>query len=243
MEWAPIVIALIAALSTYAGGVVAGILRDKMHLILGFSAGAVIGVAFFDLLPEALELSSSASGAFGVSKFIAIGFLIYLVLDRVLALVTSHDHETDHAGHVHVSPKSGMFGALALSVHSLIDGVLLGIAFQASPAIGTAVAVAVLAHDFSDGVNTVSVVTRSGGDAKDARTWLAVDALAPVVGVLLTYFITPSTELLGTMLALCTGFFLYIGASDLIPESHHAHPKILTTFMTVLGCSLMYLLV
>ena len=71
--------------------------------------------------------------------------------------------------------------------------------------------------------------------------WLLLDASAPVIGVASTYFFTLPDTAFGTVLALFAGFFLYIGASDLIPESYHAHPKFLTTVMTLAGAAVLYL--
>ena len=102
---------------------------------------------------------------------------------------------------------------------------------------------AVLTHDFSDGINTVNLILKNGGSRQQAFKWLAIDALAPVLGVLSTLFFSVSASTLGLLLALFAGFFLYIGASDLIPESHHNHPKLITTLMTVLGVLTLYVVV
>jgi zinc transporter ZupT len=218
------------------GGWFALKLRDKLHLILGFSAGAVVGVAFFDLIPEALELGGDAFGISTIVSVMALGFIAYLVVDRTV-LMHSHDDDCAH------DARRGIFGAGSLSFHSFLDGVGIGLAFQVSPAVGTIVALAVLAHDFSDGINTVSMVLKNGGERRAALRWLLVDALAPVVGVLATLFFTLSSSTLGVVLALFAGFFLYIGASDLIPESHHAHPVRWTTVATVLGIATMYVII
>lgn len=218
------------------GGVVALKLRDKMHLILGFSAGAVIAVAFFDLIPEAFELAGEVYEVSTVAMFVGLGFLLYLLLDRLLML-HSHGHAED-AEHDH---SRGHVKAGSLSIHSFLDGVGIGLAFQVSPAVGLIVAAAVLAHDFSDGINTVNVVVRHGGQRKQALRWLFIDALAPVAGIIITLFFTVPAAVLGLLLALFAGFFLYIGASDLIPESHHAHPTFWTTFMTLVGAAVLFL--
>ena len=116
----------------------------------------------------------------------------------------------------------------------------IGVAFQVSAAVGLIVAIAVLVHDFSDGLNTVNMVMRHHGGKKLALQWLFVDALAPVIGVISTAFFTLSQSALGIMLALFAGFFLYIGASDLVPESHHNHPTWWTTFSTVAGALVLF---
>jgi len=128
-----------------------------------------------------------------------------------------------------------------LSIHSFLDGVAIGLAFQVSIAIGLIVAIAVLVHDFSDGINTVNMILKNSGTSKQAMRWLCTDAIAPTLGVISTLFFTLPKSALGIILALFSGFFLYIGASDLLPESHHNHPTYLTTVFTVLGVGVLYL--
>jgi ZIP family zinc transporter len=223
-----LIIAIAAFFSTLAGGLLALRLRDKLHLILGFSAGAVIGVAFFDLLPEAVNFGGQFHAPAAIFSWTAVGFLLYLVLDRILRI-----HGDD-------APR-GRFAAGVLCLHSVMDGIAIGLAFQASHEIGLVVAVAVLTHDFSDGINTMNVVLKNRGDRAQGLRWLTLDAAAPVLGVLLTRFFTLPAAAIGIALALFAGFFLYIGASDLIPESYHAHPKFLTTAMTLVGAGVLYL--
>ncbi len=224
-------IALGAFAATFLGGLFALKFSDKLHLLLGFSAGAVLGVAFFDLLPEALELSSGTYDGHTVLLVVAIGFLLYMITSRGLG----HSHAEDEPGH-----RSGILGAGSLSLHSLLDGLGIGLAFQVSPAVGLIVTAAVLTHDFSDGINTVNMILRTGGSRLSALRWLAADALMPVVGILISRFFVLTPNTLGLVLALFAGFFLYIGASDLLPESHHAHPTRWTTYTTVLGLLLIY---
>jgi zinc transporter ZupT len=221
------VITAAAFLSTLLGGLLALRLRDKLHLILGFSAGAVIGVAFFDLLPESINFGASFHSPTTILACSALGFLFYLVIDRIILF------------HGDAAPRGG-FAAGVLCVHSLLDGISVGLAFQTSHEVGIIVAIAVLTHDFSDGINTMNVVLRNGGDRAQAFRWLLLDATAPVVGVVSTRFFTLPGNAFGTALALFAGFFLYIGASDLIPESYHAHPKFLTTAMTLAGAAVLY---
>jgi zinc transporter ZupT len=220
-----LIIATAAFASTFSGGLLALGLRDKLHLILGFSAGAVMGVAFFDLLPEAITLGKD--GPAPLMSWTAAGFLAYLVLDRILPF---------HAG---AAPR-GSVGAMVLCCHSLLDGVAIGLAFQAARSIGVVVTIAVLTHDFSDGINTMNIVTRNGGDRALALRWVLADAAAPAVGIAATRLVDLPAGAFGPVLAIFAGFFLYIGASDLIPESYHAHPKFLTTAMTLAGALVLY---
>lgn len=225
-----------AFVATMLGGALALKLSDRLHLILGFSAGAVVAVAFFDLLPEALDLGIHYYELATIVTAAAVGFFLYLLLDRLL-LLHAHTDESSEVGQVETR---GHVRAGSLSLHSFLDGIGIGLAFQVNAAVGLVVAAAVLAHDFSDGINTVNVVVRHGGEYKKALRWLIVDAVAPVLGVLVTLLFTVSTGHLSLLLALFAGFFLYIGASDLIPESHHQHPKFMTTVMTLLGAAVLF---
>jgi ZIP family zinc transporter len=127
-----------------------------------------------------------------------------------------------------------------LSIHSFLDGVAIGLAFQVSAAVGVIVTTAVLVHDFSDGINTVNIILKNGGTKREAYKWLALDALAPVLGIISTLFFTLPQSALGIVLAIFAGFFLYIGASDLLPESHHTHPTLWTTLATIVGMLVLY---
>ncbi len=235
-------IAFAACVATLTGGALSLRFRDKLHLLLGFSAGAVIAVAFFDLLPEALELSKDVYSPSAILGFTGLGFFAYAVLDRLMLL---HAHADDHddSVHVHGNVTRGWLGAGSLSGHSLLDGLAIGLAYQVSAATGIIVAVAVLAHDCSDGMNTVNLVLKNGGSKRDALSWLFTDAAAPVIGAGLSLFLTPAGGVLAIILAVFAGFFLFIGASDLLPESHHAHPKFLTTVVTVAGAAFLYIVV
>ncbi len=225
--------------STFCGGMFALRFKDKLHLILGFSAGAVIGVAFFDLLPEAINLGGGYFGIRAITSVVALGFLVFMLLNRFIRV---HDDEPG-AANAHSDKQRGWLGAGSLSIHSFLDGLAIGLAFKVSTAVGMIVAVAVLVHDFSDGVNTVNLVLKNAGTSRQARNWLIVDAVAPVAGILSTYFFTIPEAWLGMVLAIFCGFFLHIGASDLLPESYHRHPTRWTTFATILGAAVLYLAV
>jgi ZIP family zinc transporter len=230
-------ISLAAFAATFIGGLFALRLKDRLHLILGFSAGAVIGVAFFDLIPEALELAEGTYDASVITAVMALGFAIYLVLDRLVILHAHHEDER------HAHSERGALGAGTLSLHSFLDGAAIGLAFQVSTEVGLVVTLAVLAHDFSDGINTVNMILKSGGTRARALKWLCIDATAPVLGVALASVVAVHESQLALLLALFAGFFLYIGASDLLPESHHAHPVRWTTVATIVGIATLYLVI
>ena len=225
-------IALGTCVATLLGGFFAIAMRDRLHLVLGFSAGAVLGVAFFDLMPEALAIGHGIDSR-ALMATVALGFFIYVLLDRAAA---RHNHGHPIASNL----RRGWIGATSLSIHSFLDGLAIGIAFQAGEAVGIVVSVAVLIHDFSDGLNTVNVVIKNGGNQHNALRWLLVDAFAPVLGALTSVALTFPDGMISIVLALFAGFFLYIGASDLLPESHHAHPRFFTTLATFAGAATLY---
>ena len=226
-------IAFGAFCATFLGGLAALRFQDRLHLILAFSAGTVIALAFFDLLPEAIHLAGAAHSPQALLVATAIGFFVYVVVDQ-LFLVRGHDGPSE---------ERGWAGAGSLSAHSLMDGLALGIGFQASQSIGIAVAVAILAHDCSDGMNTVSLVLKNGGSQRAALRWLWADAIAPILGAAISLLIQPSAGELAFALAAFAGFFLYIGASDLLPESFHTHAKRWTVAATLAGAATLYLVV
>lgn len=247
-----ILIALMASVAAFAGGAIALRFRDKLHIILGLSAGAVIGAALFDLIPESIELASGLYTPGQITALTALGFFLYLVLDRVFSfhehtdeevLNENADHMLNHEKSITHSDKRGSFGAASFCLHSLIDGVAIGLSFQVGDAVGVIVAIAVVAHRFSDGINTIGVILKYHGKDKQAWGWLSAVAVSPVLGAILTFYITVQDQYLAIILAVFAGFFLYIGASDLIPEGKHSHSKTITTVMTLIGALILYLIV
>ena len=227
-------VALATGAATMAGGWLGLSLKEKLPLVLAVSAGAVIGVALFDLAPEAITAGTPRFDAHTLLAVTGAGFFLYALLDRLLA----HDGAQSD---MERSAARGALGAASFSAHSLMDGLALGIAFQASAAIGIVVATAILAHDFADGLNTVNVVIKNGGGRGRALRWLALDAAAPVVGAGLSLLLHPAPGVLGLLLALFCGFFLHIGASHLLPDSQRARPGFATMLVTLAGAGFLFL--
>ena len=232
-------IALSAAtfVMTLLGGLLALKLQDRLHLVLGFSAGAVLGVAFFDLIPEAAELVGTSGGPALFFVLVAIGFVAYMILDRTVA---PHGHKGERTERLW---QHGALGAASLSLHSFLDGFAIGLAFQVSNSVGAIVAAAVLAHDFSDGINTVGVVLNRQGRQPLGAGLVSDRRRRAGIGVASTMLLSFREAVLGWCLALFAGFFIYISASDLLPESYHDHPTIWTTAMTILGMAVVYVAV
>lgn len=228
-----ILLACLTLISTGLGGIAALRFRDRLHLLLGFSAGAVLGVVFFDMLPEVFSVRDPASPIMLAG---AAGFLAFFSLERYTALHRAREHA--HAASEHEA-EFGVVAAAGLSLHSLLDGIAIGIGFHTSPRIGFIIAMAVIVHDFSDGLNTVTVLAAHGNPPRRAIGWLLVDMVTPLLGAASTLFFQLPASLLPWILAFFSGFFLYIGASDLLPEARE-HESPLVGVATILGMLLAF---
>lgn len=221
--------------ATMLGGTFAIKLNRKLHLILGFSAGAVVGVSLFDLMPEAIELLPKGMEAWHITLCTGIGFLLYMILDRAAEQAFAvRAKKAANGGNT----LRGILGGSCLVLHSCMDGLAIGFGFQVSEAAGALIAAAVLAHDFADGINTVNVVLKAGSPRRTAFRWLIADAIAPVIGILITLcFAIPQADFVW-VLGIFSGFFLYLGAAELVPDSYISSPRRATSVATILGACL-----
>lgn len=234
-----LILALFTVVSTTIGGIVALRARDRMHLVLGASAGVLLGLIAFDLIPEIFRLTGEGSGLPVPVPMVAfvVGFLLLHAVERVSGMHEPVDSDYGNHGH----SLAGSLGAAGLVVHSFLDGLGIGLAFQVDPSVGWAVAIAVLAHDFADGLNTVTLMRRAGHDRRRATMALAADALAPVAGVLVAMLMAPPDAVLAVYLGAFAGLLTYLATSDILPEAHAHHPSRLTLLTTVGGVGAMYL--
>lgn len=228
-----LLITIATFITTLAGGAFVLKFHQQRYLVLGFSAGAVLGVAFFDLIPTAFSLSAIKYGIHPMATLIALGFIAYLILDQLIVHLSLQ--RTGIPGNFR-----GHMAAFSLTIHSLLDGISIGLAFQVSVSIGGFVAMAVLVHDFADGINTINVILKEDGKKNSAIRWLVYNALAPVVGAYSTYFYHLPQEKLGLLLALMAGFFVYIGASSFLPDSRANSPILPAALLTILGFAVIY---
>jgi ZIP family zinc transporter len=222
---------LATGLATLLGGALALRLTSGIGLLVGFGAGAVLGVSLFDLLPEALRLGAPTASPLSITAALACGFAAYLVIDRTVSAAARGGGWRGH------------LAAAALTAHSLMDGLGIGLAFHVSTAAGVIVALAVLAHDVLDGANTVTLALAGGMSRPAARLWLIADALAPLVGVSLAAFFAVTPSSLPPVLAVFAGCFLYIGAVELLPQSTRRGPGPWAAAATLAGLALIYLVV
>ena len=219
--------------STSLGGLFALKHNDRLHYILSFTAGVLIGVVSFDILPEIFALAHE-HGADPMKAMIALvtGFLFFHSLEKFV--LVHHSQEGAYTAHRH--PHVGIMSTCALIGHSFMDGVGIGLAFQVSASVGTIVALAVIAHDFCDGLNTVSLMLVNRNTKRHALVMLALDALAPVLGAATTLAFHLPPSVLMIFLGFFAGFLLYISASDILPEAHSKAPPARVVRLLALTC-------
>ena len=208
-----LVLALITFISTLTGGFVAVKFRRVLQYFFAFSSGTLLAITFFDVLPESLSIATSINLSLRwVMIAVVVSFIFYSFLERFF--LTHHHHEDDEHGHI-----MGPIGASGLVLHSFLDGAAIGIAFHVSSSMGILVALAVISHDFTDGINTVVIMLKNKRHVKEARLFLFGDAIAPLIGILTTSFLAISQSVLAIILAAFAGEFLYLGAANLLPET------------------------
>ncbi len=211
-----LLVGLITFISTLLGGFLIIRFRANLHYFFAFSAGSLMGVVFFDILPESISLSQSAAVPLRfVMISIVASFFIYVVLERFF--LTHHHHE-EHKGeeHGHIL---GPIGAGSLVLHSFLDGIAIGTAFHINSSVGFIVALAVIFHDFTDGINTVTLMLKNKQNLRKTIFFLVLDALAPIAGILLTFALSISSGMLSIILGFFAGEFIYISAANLLPET------------------------
>src|SRR5579875_3202326 len=230
--------------STSLGGLTALRLRSKLRLIMGLTAGVLVGLVIFDLLPEIYHLIGEQHlNPVGPMLAMMLGFLAFYIVEKTtLFHVTTPT--TDEAGEIasggkptQTHPRVGILAALALSGHSFLDGVGIGLGFQISTVAGIVVAIAVISHDFTDGLNTVTLMLFNRNNIRRSVALLLTDALAPVLGVISTFFFTISGAALPIYLGFFAGFLLYIGASDILPAAHSEKSTPAAVALTVVGAA------
>lgn len=229
-----LVVSLFSVLAAGLGGLIGLRVKDRLHLALGLSAGVLLGLVLFDLVPEVLELSDALVGEVpAVMVVMAVGFMALHVVERGLGV--HHAHEDEYGDHDHQLPVVGLVSAAVIAAHAFIDGLSIGVAFAIDERLGFAVGAAVVAHRFADGLSTVAVMRIRGVPRRQSIVMLAVGALAPVAGVLVAQAVDVTEESLALLLAFFAGYLLYLATSDVLPEAHSRHPSRLTLLATVTG--------
>lgn len=241
-----IVFSFIGSVVSLLGGVLL-LFREKFakrtsHLMASYAAGTLLATAFWDLIPEANESAEVLGIGKGVYLWILIGILAFFFLERFIKWF-HHHHE-----HEAVDRKQTV--ALIMTgdtIHNFIDGVAVAATFMTSVPLGIVTSLAVAAHEIPQEIGDFGLMLHRGLNRKKILLFNMFSALAAMLGAVLTYFAGDLINgLLPFFLALTAGFFIYIAASDLIPEIHEESKyrlAILESSLLVLGVMTIVILV
>lgn len=194
----------------------------EMSHLISFAAGALLAAAFLDLLPEAIELASEPHD---IIRWALFGFVAFFLMETLFH--ANHDDaahiDTDsinNSAHHDLSHAPIMI-TIADSIHNFLDGVAIAAAFLVNIPLGIVTTFAVAAHEIPQELSDMSVQLHAGWSKSKVIIWNIISSLASLGGALLTVLASSIIEgYLGALLALSAGFFIYISASDLVPELH-----------------------
>lgn len=184
---------------------------------LPFGAGALLAAAFLGVLPEAVE----GSDIHTATLYALVGFLLFFVLERLLGWF--HHHEDHHHDDVHAAKNKTHVVLVVVgdTLHNAIDGVAIGAAFLISPAAGIGTALAVAAHEIPQEVGDFGILLGRGMKPRNVLLVNLLSAVVTVFTALATYIFAEMAGLNpAPLLALAAGFFIYVAASDIIPDIH-----------------------
>ncbi len=180
-----------------------------------FAAGTLLGAAFFDVLPEALEQGTE----FAALRWTVVGILSFFLLEQYLDWF-HHHHE--HKGKTRRPPTVALV-MIGDTIHNFIDGVVIGAAFLANPALGVSTTLAVATHEIPQEIGDFGLLLKLGIRRRQVIIFNMISALSTVVGALLAYSGGHRWSLpMEAVLGVAAGMFIYIAASDLIPTIHAA---------------------
>jgi zinc transporter ZupT len=240
MNFNAILLAVITCFSTLFGGIFAARHKKNIAALGALAAGVLITTSLVDILPQTFTLADSANvNLEDVMGVTVIGFLfLYIISSMISKHVYSQDGEYEEVKH----PLGGVFATSELSVHSFIDGLAIGFGLEADIHVGIIIAFAVICHDFTDGLSTVAVMFNSNNSLKNSLRMLVLDAIAPVLGAIATLFFQLPQYYLVLLLPFFAGGFLYLGASDLLPQALQKNPTTVTAVLCTAGCVLIFIL-
>lgn len=226
-----------ASAAALVGGYTAIHSQRWLNQALALTSGLVLGLVTFDLLPEIFGIVQTQK-LDPVWPMIAMtaGFLLFHLFEKFIPLHEAS--EKQYGPHRH--PGLGVARAVALSGHSFLDGLSIGVAFQVNAAVGTAVALAVIGHRFADGFDTTTFMLFHRNKLSHIKRWLAVVVVMPIAGGLASLTFSLSESVLAIYLGFFAGILLYISASNLLPQAHSGKSSNKGVALTVLGVVFMF---
>ena len=224
-----VVYTLLGSVFSLVGGILL-LFREKLalrtsHFLASFAAGVLLAAAFFDLLPEALELEKASqkehAEPVGLLVYVILGILLFFLLER---FIYWFHHHHDHASHGK-KPTVPLI-VLGDSVHNFIDGMVIAGTFLVSVPVGIVTSLAVIAHEIPQEIGDFGLLLHKGLSRKKVLWINIISSLVAVTGALITFFAQQVVlSILPALLALTAGFFIYIALSDLIPEIHEENRR------------------
>ena len=205
------------------------------HLMLGLSAGILLGISLVNIFPEAFEASVKANlGPHVASLGAAGGFFLLLLVERVL-LARGRGGPVHFENGRRIEP----FGTLAMSalvIHGLVDGFVIPLGFSLNATTGGIVAFAVALHQIPDSFAAAAVGLAEKAEPKRVLTYVLATAIDTPLGILLgAIFAGVATNLVAVGLAFSAGTFIFVSAADLIPELQHRSRSSLVVGSIFLG--------
>lgn len=198
-----------------------------INLALPFGAGALLAAAFFDLLPESFAMK----GYHELLAWALAGFTVFFVLERTADWFHHHHDHSQKARNEHQN-RLLMAGDL---MHNMIDGIAIGAAFQANPATGIVTTIAVSAHEIPKELGTFGILLSRGWRDKKVILANLATAVGTILAASVVYLLGSSTHLPeAELLAITAGVFIYIAASDIIPDIHEQPRRLGTIQAAVL---------
>ena len=195
--------------------------------LISYAIGALLGAAFLEVLPHAIEAAESPERA---AMNILAGILIFFVLEKLVLWRHCHDegchgHGHDHHGHVvteaHDHGRSGLLILVGDTFHNFVDGVLIAAAFVESTPLGIVTAIAIIAHEIPQEAGDFLILLHSGYSRTKALAFNLLSSLATLVGGILAYFaLSHMQSLVPVFLALAAASMIYVAVADLIPGLH-----------------------
>lgn len=243
-----LVFGAVASLNVFLGSFITIKLQKYFTIILGLAGGVMIGTVAFEVLPEVVHFlhEFNSEPILRLSMIIlVIGVLLFHFLSKILPLHEHghHDHDGhNHHTHLHTNKKLGLYGAVVMIAHSFIDGFGIGIGFSTSITLGLVIALAVLLHNVSDGINTATTLLINKVSEKSFKKVVATAIAAPFLGATTSQFIHIPEHWVLYYLSFFTGSILYLAISDILPHAHSHSQDKKPLIATLFGIALIFVL-
>ncbi|MFB0569393.1 MAG: ZIP family metal transporter [Nitrososphaeria archaeon] len=239
------VVSLLSLVGVFALSLKEKTLHSILFVVVAFSAGSILGAVYFDLLPEAMELAGGSVAA----VYITLGFTVFFFLERFIYWYHGHGHESDISAEMPNRATAKSFGYLNIlgdGIHNFVDGTIIAGSFLAGFPVGLATTIAVIFHELPQEIGDYGILVYAGFKRGRALLLNFVVALAVILGgILAVIFLETVQALGGVLVAFSAGGFIYLGASELIPELHEEKrftKSVVQFVMFLLGIALIWAL-